>query len=45
MLNHFRKVYNYLSVIKPGEITKPLKRQNSFLILKLNNKRVKIRKF
>ena len=33
------EVYNYLSVIKPGEITKPLKRQNSFLILKLNNKR------
>ncbi len=34
------EVYKYISVIEPGEITKPLKIQNGFLILKLNNKRV-----
>ena len=32
-------------MIKPGEITKPLKRQNSFLILKLNNKESKLENF
>ena len=35
-----KEIYNILNKMKPGQITKPINRQNSILILKLNDVRV-----
>ena len=35
-----KEIYNVLNKMKPGQITKPINRQNSILILKLNDVRV-----